>query len=174
MNDNNDDSKGKEYSCWKMSYEDLDNYALLKANFETGHSIRQELKELSRFGKGVRGIYESIENHLEECKKCKDYFIEMAAIQKFAAITIDSYSSDHTQKRLEEARKEFATNHLTYDDPEGLEDYIIERASADASSKDHEINEKFEKHIKNSRSSKEYYKSLIHIAIRNSREKKDE
>jgi hypothetical protein len=150
--------------CGKVTEEDIEKYAEMMACLELG---RDNLaggykKPLSKYGKDVKEIQETMKKHLAECFLCCDLYEDTYEI----ALEIHTIAMNlsHTQD-CNKKEKEWGIEHLAYEDPESLDAYMLKRAIAEADKTEFEKNKDFEEHLKSCNSCKSLYDDHLKLCL---------
>ena len=156
---------GREFNlCGYMTKEDIAHYAEMIVILESGFGGKLgKFKEfLSDYGKDVKQIQKNIGDHLKQCILNNKYYQEESLVFSLIyMIGIDLGTPE--LKALHEQGRQFGIEHLTYDDPEGLEEYISGRARAEVVGGVLKVNQRFEEHSIDCDSCQKYYDNRVRL-----------
>ncbi|MBN1467629.1 MAG: hypothetical protein JW924_02805 [Fusobacteriaceae bacterium] len=156
--------------CGIISNEDLHEYAYMTVCLETDSDISELVNMLSNYGKDVREIQKTVEQHLSECFLCKEaYEHHLEVCLKSYIISETIRRSDPRIQKLVQKRKPWNFEHFNHPDSKGLRSYLFKKAMAEVNGKEFQQNKEFEEHIQGCNYCQDFYGSEIEsIKILNS------
>lgn len=160
----------EEFDSCEIPKEDIRYYAMMiyalnrGADSQAGYMRRT----LSNYGKDVKEVQSKIGKHLDGCFLCNSYYKEclenQVEVERVARtmFVIEGINTEIVDRHIKK-RKEWGIEHVAYEAPESLREYLWKKAVFFVKSKSLKSSSGFEKHIDVCNSCQELYNLELEV-----------